>query len=181
EGFSSISSPLTALTQKKAKFIRSEACQNSFQELKDRLTSAPVLTLPEGTYGFVVYCDASRIGQGCVLIKNGKGISYASSQLKVHEKNYPTHDLELAAIVFVLKRRWLELLKDYYMIVLYHPSKVNVVVNVTSCLSIGSVAHIEEENEELVRDVHRLAQLGVQLVLSSQTHTRTLAPIILHF
>ncbi|WMV09563.1 hypothetical protein MTR67_002948, partial [Solanum verrucosum] len=66
EGFSSIASHLTTLTQKKVKFIWSEACEKSFQELKDRLTSAPVLTLSEGTYGFVVYCDASRIGLGCV-------------------------------------------------------------------------------------------------------------------
>ncbi|WMV41376.1 hypothetical protein MTR67_034761 [Solanum verrucosum] len=59
-----------------------EACQKSFQELKDKLTSAPVLTLPEGTDGFVVYCDSSIIGRGCVLMKNGKVISYASSQFK---------------------------------------------------------------------------------------------------
>ena len=60
-------------------------------------------TLPEGTQGFVVYCDASRVGLGCVLMQNGKVIAYASRQLKVHEKNYPTHDLELAAVVFALK------------------------------------------------------------------------------
>ncbi|KAH0669628.1 hypothetical protein KY289_024121 [Solanum tuberosum] len=63
-----------------------------FRELKKRLTSAPVLTLPEGTQGFVVYCDASRVGLGCMIIQNGKVIAYASRQLKVHEKNYPTHD-----------------------------------------------------------------------------------------
>ncbi|WMV29489.1 hypothetical protein MTR67_022874 [Solanum verrucosum] len=78
EGFSSIVSPLTTLTQKKAKFIWSEACEKSFQELKDRLTSAPVLTLPDETNGFVVYCDASRIELGCVLMQNGKFIAYAS-------------------------------------------------------------------------------------------------------
>ncbi|WMV18681.1 hypothetical protein MTR67_012066, partial [Solanum verrucosum] len=103
EGFSTITSPLTTLTQKKAKFVWLEACEKSFQELKDRLTSTQVLTLPEGTNGFVVYCDASRIGFGCVLMKNGKVISYASRKLKIHEKNYPTHDLELAVVMFVLK------------------------------------------------------------------------------
>ena len=102
EGFSSIASPLTALTQNKAKFVWSEACEKSFQELKDRLTSAPVLTLPEGTNGFVVYCDASRVGLGCVLMQNGRVIAYVSRQLKVHEKNYATHNLELAAVVFSL-------------------------------------------------------------------------------
>ena len=71
--------------------------------LKDRLTSAPVLTLPEGTKGFVVYCDASRGGLGFVLMQNSTVIAYASRKLKVHEKNYPTHDLELAAMVFALK------------------------------------------------------------------------------
>ena len=77
--------------------------RKSFQELKDRLTKAPVLTLPEGTDGFVVYCDASRVVLGCVLMQNGKVITYASRQLKVHKKNYPTHDLELAAVVYALK------------------------------------------------------------------------------
>ncbi|WMV30121.1 hypothetical protein MTR67_023506 [Solanum verrucosum] len=68
KGYSSIASPLTALTQKKTKFIWSEVCEKSLQELKDGLTSAPVLTLLEGTDAFVVYCDASRIWLGCVLI-----------------------------------------------------------------------------------------------------------------
>ncbi|KAH0725404.1 hypothetical protein KY284_001269 [Solanum tuberosum] len=103
EGFSSIASPLTTLTQNKAKFLSSEACEKSIQELKDRLTSALVLTLSEGRNCFVVYCDASKVGLGCVIIKNGKVITYASRQLKVHEKNYPTHDLKLAAIGFSLK------------------------------------------------------------------------------
>ncbi|WMV58542.1 hypothetical protein MTR67_051927 [Solanum verrucosum] len=99
EGFSSIASPLTTLTQKKAKFVWSKVCEKSFQEFKDRLTSTLLLTLPVGTDGFVVYCDDSRVGLGCVLMKNGKVIAYASRQLKVHEKNYPTHDLELVVVV----------------------------------------------------------------------------------
>lgn len=69
EGVSTITSPLTTLTQKKAKFIWSEACDKTFEELKDRLTSSPMLTLVEGIDGFVVYCDASRIILGCVLMK----------------------------------------------------------------------------------------------------------------
>ena len=103
DGFASIVSPLTTLIQKSKKFEWSEACDKSFQLLKHRLTSAPVLTLPEGTKGFVVYCDASRVGLGCVLIQHRKVIAYASRQLKVHKINYPTHDLELAAVVFALK------------------------------------------------------------------------------
>ncbi|WMV58989.1 hypothetical protein MTR67_052374, partial [Solanum verrucosum] len=102
-GFSSIASPMTKLTQKKAKFEWTDECERSFQTLKDKLVSAPILSLPDGLEGFVVYCDASRVGLGCVLMQNGKVIAYASRQLKVHEKNYPTHDLELAAVVFALK------------------------------------------------------------------------------
>ncbi|WMV30124.1 hypothetical protein MTR67_023509, partial [Solanum verrucosum] len=149
EGFSSISSPLTALTQKKAKFIWSKKCEKSFQELKDRLTFALVLTLLEGTDGFVVYCDASRIGLGCMLIQNGKVIAYALRKLKIYEKNYPTHDLELTADLNHRQRRWLELLKDYDKNVLYHPRKENVVVDASCRLSMGSVAHIGEEKREM--------------------------------
>ncbi|WMV42351.1 hypothetical protein MTR67_035736, partial [Solanum verrucosum] len=105
-----------------------------------------MLTLSEGTQGFVVYCDASRVGLGCVLLQNGKVIAYASRQLKVHEKNYPTHDLELAVslqYVFsqkelnLIQMRWLELLKDYDMSILYHPGMANVVVDASSRLSMG--------------------------------------------
>jgi len=73
------------------KFQWSEACEKSFQELRKRLSTASVLTLPEGTQGFVVYCDASRVCLGCVLMENGKVITYSSRQLKVHEKNYPNY------------------------------------------------------------------------------------------
>jgi hypothetical protein len=71
--------------------------------LKRRLTTAPVLILPSGTEGFVVYSDASRKGLGCVLMQHGKVVAYASRQLKTHEVNYPVHDLELAAVVFALR------------------------------------------------------------------------------
>ncbi|KAH0695863.1 hypothetical protein KY289_013345 [Solanum tuberosum] len=169
EGFSSISPPLTTLTQKKVKFEWSESCERNFQLLKDKLTSAPVLTLPEGTEGFVVYCDASRVGLGCVLMQHGKVISYASRQLKIHEKNYPTHNLELAAVVFALKIWRHYLYGDYDISVLYHPGKANVVTDALSRVSMGSVAHIEDEKKDLVREIHRLAQLGVQLRDSSKS------------
>ena len=71
--------------------------------LKDRLTSALMLTLPSGNDGYTVYCDASKVGLGCALMQNGKVVVYASRQLKKHEHNYPTHDLEMAAVVFALK------------------------------------------------------------------------------
>ncbi|KAH0764793.1 hypothetical protein KY285_000664 [Solanum tuberosum] len=96
-------SPLTKLTQKRFKFQWSDECEKSFSELKTRLTTTPILTLPDGLDGYVMYCDACRVGLGCVLMQCGMVIAYAYKQLKVHEKNYPTHDLELAAVVFALK------------------------------------------------------------------------------
>ncbi|WMV18713.1 hypothetical protein MTR67_012098 [Solanum verrucosum] len=128
EGFSSIASPLTTLTQKKAKFVWTEMCEKSFQELKDRLTSTSVLTLPERTDGFVVYCDVSRIGLGCVLMQNEKVISYASRQLKVHEKNYPTHDIELTAIIFSLNI-WMHYLYGVHVDVFTNHKSLQYVFN----------------------------------------------------
>jgi len=95
--------PLTQLTQKGQTYVWDAICEKSFQELKKRLTSAPVLILLNQKESFVVYCDVSKMGLGGVLMQNRKVVAYASRQLKVHEKNYPTHDLELAAVVFVLK------------------------------------------------------------------------------
>src|SRR5207237_7858639 len=94
---------MTALLQKDAPFKWTEACEKSLQELKTRLTSAPVLVLPDIHKDFTVYCDASRQGLGCVLMQEGKVVAYASRQLKTHEENYPTNDLELAAVVHALK------------------------------------------------------------------------------
>ncbi|XP_049932536.1 uncharacterized protein LOC126409875 [Nymphaea colorata] len=101
--FSKIATPLTKLLRKGVKFTWTEDCQKSFQMLKDSLTSAPILTLPNGRKGFVVYTDASGTGYGAVLMQKDNVIAYASRQLKQHEKNYPTHDLELGAVVFALK------------------------------------------------------------------------------
>ena len=101
--FSKIAVPLTELTRKKVPFEWTENREKSFHELKEKLISAPILTLPEGTEDFVIYSDASHQGLGCVLMQRGKVIAYASRQLKPHEKNYPTHDLELAAVIFALK------------------------------------------------------------------------------
>ncbi|KAJ9562395.1 hypothetical protein OSB04_007555 [Centaurea solstitialis] len=101
--FSRIAQPLTTLTQKDKKFVWGEKQEEAFQTLKQKLCNAPILALPEGTDNFVVYCDASHQGLGCVLMQNKKVIAYASRQLKVHEKNYTTHDLEIGAVVFALK------------------------------------------------------------------------------
>ncbi|GJT07872.1 retrotransposon protein, putative, ty3-gypsy subclass [Tanacetum coccineum] len=91
------------LMRKGEKFVWTDERQESFEELKRRLVSAPILTLPSGSDGFQIYSDASKKGLGCVLMQHGKVIAYASRQLKPYEVNYPTHDLELAAVVFALK------------------------------------------------------------------------------
>ena len=103
EGFSSIAAPLTKLLQKGVAFDWTDAQQSSFDRLRDVLTRAPVLVQPESGKDFVVYNDASYTGLGCVLMQDGRVIAYASRQLKVHECNYPVHDLELAVVVFALK------------------------------------------------------------------------------
>ncbi|GJS46795.1 putative reverse transcriptase domain-containing protein [Tanacetum coccineum] len=103
ENFSKIAKSLTILTQKCKTFDWGEEQEMAFQTLKDMLCNAPVLALPDGPKDFVVYYDASGIGLGCVLMQRGKVIAYASRQLKIHEKNYTTHDLELGAVVFALK------------------------------------------------------------------------------
>ena len=103
KGFSMTAAPMTRLLQKNVKYEWSEKCQRSFDKLKAFLTVAPVLTQPTCGREYVIFSDASLNGLGCVLIQEGKVVAYASRQLKLHEKNYPTHDLELAAIVFALK------------------------------------------------------------------------------
>ena len=99
KGFSMTAAPMTRLLQKNVKYEWSEKCQRSF----DNLTEAPVLTQPTCGREYVIFSDVSLNGLRCVLMKEGKVVAYASRQLKPHEKNYPTHDLELAAVVFALK------------------------------------------------------------------------------
>ena len=161
------------LSRKGIKFNWGESQKKSFQELKDRLTSAPVLAKLSGTEGYVIYRSASKQGLECVLMQHKRIIAYASIQLRNHEKNYPTHDQELAAVIFALKiwrhylygvscvvytdhkslkyiftqkelnmwqRRWLELIKDYNLIINYHLGKANVVVDALSQKSGRSLA-----------------------------------------
>jgi hypothetical protein len=101
--FSSITKPLTRLLEKGVLFVWSNDCKVSYQALKNKLMNAPILALLESGKRFTVFMDASRIGLGCVLMQEGRVIAYGSRQLKKHEGNYPTHDLELAVVVFALK------------------------------------------------------------------------------
>ena len=103
QDFSKIAKPMTKLLQKNAKYIWTLDCEAAFQKLKTLLTTAPVLTQLDITKPFDIYCDASGTGLGCVLMQEGKVIAYASRQWRKHEEHYPTHDLELAAVVHALK------------------------------------------------------------------------------
>ncbi|GMP22048.1 hypothetical protein CsSME_00000233 [Camellia sinensis var. sinensis] len=172
--FSKLAVPLTQLTRKGQPFEWNSERESAFHELKTRLTTAPILTLPSGTENFVIFSDASYKGLGCVLMQNGK--------------NYPTHDLELAAVVFALKiwrhylygakcevytdhkslkyfftqkelnmrqRRWLELIKDYDLEIRYHPGKANTVADALSRKSTGSVACLLTEQREILQDFEK--------------------------
>ncbi|GKC75166.1 putative reverse transcriptase domain-containing protein, partial [Tanacetum coccineum] len=111
EGFSKIAKPMTKLTQKSVKFDWGDKEEAAFQTLNQKLCSAPILALPEGSENFMVYCDASHKGLGAVLMQKKRVIAYASRQLKIYKKNYTTHDLELGAVVFALKT-WRHYLDD---------------------------------------------------------------------
>nr|GEW45562.1 hypothetical protein [Tanacetum cinerariifolium] len=112
---------------KNKKFEWETEAEEAFQTLKQKLCCAPILALPKGSDDFVVYCDASLRGFGAVLMQREKVIAYASRQLRTHEENYTTHDLELEAM-----RRWIELLSDYDCEIRYHPRKANVVADALS-------------------------------------------------
>jgi hypothetical protein len=110
KGFLKISKPMTELLEKDKKFEWMPACKASFQELKKRLMTSPILVMHDMGKSFSIYCDASGQGIGCVLMQEGHMVVYASRQLKKHEAYYPTHYLELAAVVHALK-----ILRHYLM------------------------------------------------------------------
>ncbi|GJU56464.1 retrotransposon protein, putative, ty3-gypsy subclass [Tanacetum coccineum] len=161
EGFSRLALPLTKLMRKGEKFVWNEEREKSFEELKQRLVSSPILTLPSGSGGFQIYSDASKKGLGCVLMQHGKVIAYASRQLKPYEVNYPTHDLELASLREPCCLRSQKLgdttfmaSRDYDTNIQYHPGKANVVADALSRKS-GMIAGIKVE-EGIIRDLERL-------------------------
>jgi len=120
--FFKIAALLTKLTRKKEKYVWTEECASAFEELKNKLITAPILNTLSGTGGMVIYSDALGKGLGCVLMQHGHVIAYASWQLKSHEKNYPTHDLELSAVIFLLKIWRHYLLGDRVLIYTDHKS-----------------------------------------------------------
>lgn len=188
ENFSKVARPLFELLKKGIKYHWGEKQTAALEELKKRLTTAPVLVMPDGSKPYEVYCDASLEGLGCVLMQEGKVVAYASRQLRPHEKNYPVHDIELAAVVFALKlwrhylyglpckiytdhhnlryvfnqkelnmrqRRWLELIKDYDVEILYHPGKANKVADALSRRPRVSVNATTTVPVELYREIQR--------------------------
>lgn len=122
EGFSSIATLLTWLTKKNIKFQWDDDCEANFNEFKQKLTTTPVSIIPYGKRGYAVYSDATHLGLCCVLMQHGKIIAYRSRQLKVHERNYPTHDLKLAAGVYTLKLWRHYLYGKTFKIYTYHKS-----------------------------------------------------------
>ncbi|GJX98643.1 putative reverse transcriptase domain-containing protein [Tanacetum coccineum] len=133
EGFSLIAKPLAKLTQKNKKYEWGEDEEEAFRMLKQKLCSAPILELLKGSEDFVVYCDASIKGYEVVLMQPEKVIAYASRQLKKHEENYTTHDLELGTKELNMRqRRCIKLLSDYDYEIRYHPGKANVVADALS-------------------------------------------------
>ncbi|KAA3488283.1 DNA/RNA polymerases superfamily protein [Gossypium australe] len=192
KGFSVIATPMMKLLHKDFKFDWTETCQQSFERLKTLLTKAPILVQPESRKEFVVFSDPSFNGLGCVLMQEGKVVAYASRKLKPHEKNYPTHDLELAAIVFALKiwrhylygercriftdhkslKRWLELLKDYELVIDYHPGKANVVTDALSRKSLYALrvmsTSLALSNDGAILEEMRAKTLFVQQMCEAQ-------------
>jgi hypothetical protein len=195
--FSKIAKPMTQLPEKDCKFAWTMECETAFRTLQTLLTTTLVLAQPDIEKPFDVFCDASGIGLGCVLMQDSKVIAYASRQLRKHEANYPTHDLELAAIVHALKLwrhyllgnvcniftdhkslkyiftqpklnmrqcKWLELIKDYNLLVHYHPGKANFV---DDALSRKSHCHILQPLlEDGFNLLHPAVLLNVQVCCS---------------
>ncbi|XP_073031332.1 uncharacterized protein [Primulina eburnea] len=191
--FSKIALPLTSLTRKAIKFEWTIECQQAFQTLKDKLTSAPILVLPCGTEDFVVYTDASKQGLGAVLMQRGKVIAYASRQLKDYEKNYPTHDLELAVVVFALKiwrhylygEKW-EIFTDYknalsrkssYLLssMIQKPLLLDLQRNEITLVSPGTVSQLSALvlRSTLIDRILKEQQLDIQLLELKNKHDLT--------
>jgi hypothetical protein len=170
--FSKVSKPITELLKNQTKFIWSPECEKTFRILKKSLTTAPVLAQPDIENPFDVYCDASGIDLGCVLMQEGRVITYALRQLKRHEEHYPTHDHKSLKYIFtqselnMRQRRWLGLIKDYDLGVHYHPRKANVVADALSrkhhcnCITVKPMDHsLCYELEKLNIDIVQQGQL----------------------
>ncbi|GKB32795.1 putative reverse transcriptase domain-containing protein [Tanacetum coccineum] len=167
EGFSKIAKPMTKPTQKKVKFEWGDKQEATFQLLKQKLCSAPILALPEGSEDFIAYCDASKKSLGVVLMQREKVIAYASRQLKIHKKNYTTHDLELGAIVFALKIWRHYLYGTKCMVFTDHKSLRHILIQ--------KELNIRKERDQPLRVRALVMTIGLDLpkqILNAQTEAR---------
>ncbi|GJS90723.1 putative reverse transcriptase domain-containing protein [Tanacetum coccineum] len=169
EGFSKISKPMRKLTQKSMKFDWGEKAKAAFQLLKHKLCSAPILALPEGSENFVVYCDASHKGLGIVLMQREKVIAYASRQLKIYEKNYTTHDLELGVVVFALKM-WRHYLYSMKCVVFTDHKSLKHILDQKELNMIKENDSMEKLTRLYLKEVKAL---GTQLDMSMAYHPQT--------
>ncbi|WMV37260.1 hypothetical protein MTR67_030645 [Solanum verrucosum] len=162
KNFASIDTHLTSLTKKEVPFGWIEKYDVSFQKLKTLLTSSPILALQVEGKDFIVYCDASHSGLGAVLMQDKNVIAYASRQLKVHERNYPSYDLELANVVFSLKiwRHYLYGVKCEANVVADALSRKTVVTSSLACLSVSK--------RPLAKDIQTLESMFMQLGISEK-------------
>nr|GEU64523.1 hypothetical protein [Tanacetum cinerariifolium] len=179
EGFSKIAKLITNLTQKRVKFDWGDKEEAAFQLIKQKLCSAPILALPEGSEDFIIYCDASIKGLGVVLMQREKVIAYASRQLKIHEKNYTTHDLELGAVMFALKIWRHYLYGTKYTMFTDHKSLQHILdqkelnmrqsrwLKLLSDYDFEIIYHPEKENRSFKKD------LGTRLDMSTVYHPQT--------
>ncbi|CAA7014271.1 unnamed protein product [Microthlaspi erraticum] len=155
KGFATMAQPMTKLTGKDVPFVWSAECEESFSQLKEMLTTTPVLALPEPGKPYMVYTDASGIGLGCVLMQEGRVIAYASRQWQGSERNRPTHDLELGAVIFALKIWRSYLLGETVQVSInYHPGKANLVADALSRRRYDSA--VERDVESLVGEISTL-------------------------
>ncbi|WMV19152.1 hypothetical protein MTR67_012537, partial [Solanum verrucosum] len=145
-----------------------EKGEENFQKFKTLLTTTPILALSVEGKDFIVYCDASHSGLGAMLMQDKNVIAYASRQLKLHERNYPTHDLELAADLNLRQQIWTELLKDYDVTIQYHPGKANVMADALSrkSVSMGSLPYLSVTKRPLAKEIQTLESKFMQLGIS---------------
>ncbi|WVZ54712.1 hypothetical protein U9M48_005470 [Paspalum notatum var. saurae] len=162
ENFSRIAKPMTGLLKNNVPFEWDDNCEESFKCLKDKLTSTPVLTLPDLHKDFVVYCDASRQGLGCVLMQDNKVVSYASRHYLMGNKCKIYTDHKSLKYIFtqtelnMRQKRWLELIKYYELEIHYHPRKANVVADALSRKSYCNLLTSEELSAELCAELEQL-------------------------
>ncbi|GKE21615.1 putative reverse transcriptase domain-containing protein, partial [Tanacetum coccineum] len=173
---------LLELLRKEKLYAKFSKLEEAFQTLKNNLCDALILSLPDGIEDFVVYCDASNQGLGCVLMQRGKVIAYASRQVKIHKKNYTTHDLELGVVMSALKtwRHYLygtksiELFSDYEYEIRYHPGKANMVANALSRNKWVKPRRVREMAMTIqsgVKEMILVAQVGdVRMVIMEEDH-----------